>query len=176
VYGLLPVIAPVGAAFEASGDEGRIKVSATPGIHWTAQTSDPWITLKTASGNGDGEVTYIVRDNFAGSPRGGTISVAGRSFAIKQAGEVATDCTYTITPAYTAVAAPGGSGSLTVSTQEHCSWQAESNVSWITITSGCCGIGNGQITYTIAANTGAGGRKGVISVGSQSFAVKQAGP
>ncbi|MFL6274729.1 MAG: BACON domain-containing protein [Blastocatellia bacterium] len=176
VYGLLPVIAPTGAAFEASGDEGRIQISATPGIHWAAQTTDPWIMLKSASGNGDGEVTYIVRDNFAGSPREGTISVAGRTFAIKQAGEMETDCTSTIAPAYTAVAAQGGSGSLTVSTPEHCSWQAESNVSWITITSGCCGIGDGQITYTVAANTGAGGRKGVISVGSQSFAVKQAGP
>src|SRR5581483_9712201 len=37
VYGLLQVIAPSGADFEESGDEGRIQVSATPGIHWTAQ-------------------------------------------------------------------------------------------------------------------------------------------
>src|SRR5581483_10207778 len=84
VFGLLPTVDPAGAAFEASGDEGRIQITAPAGIHWTAQTTDNWIVIKSASGVGDGEVAYVVRDNFSGSPRAGTITVAGHSFLIKQ--------------------------------------------------------------------------------------------
>ncbi|HEY9230676.1 MAG TPA: BACON domain-containing protein, partial [Blastocatellia bacterium] len=175
VYGLLPALEPTGAAFDASGDEGRIQVTAPAGIHWTAQTTDNWIIVKSASGVGDGEVTYLVRDNFAGSPREGTISIGSQSFAIKQAGDTVVDCTYAIAPAYTAVGMQGGGGIINLTTQTHCSWQVDSNVSWITITSGCCGVGSAQITYAVAANPGATARKGVISVGGESFAVKQVG-
>ncbi|HJQ27591.1 MAG TPA: BACON domain-containing carbohydrate-binding protein [Blastocatellia bacterium] len=175
VFGLLPALDPLGAAFEASGDEGRIQITAPAGIHWTAQTSDNWIVIKSPSGVGDGEVTYVVRDNFSGSPRAGTISIAGQTFLIQQAGDAAINCTCTLAPAYMAFGVQGGSGQINLTTESHCSWEADSSVSWITITSGCCGIGSGQITYTVAENTGTTTRKGVITVGGESFAVKQTG-
>jgi Putative binding domain, N-terminal/Viral BACON domain len=175
VYGLLPAITPAGAAYGDVGDEGRITVTAPAGIHWTAQASDGWITLVTAAGVGDGEVQYIVRDNFTGSPRQATINVAGRSFTVTQAGRAAADCAYTIAPLFASRAAPGGSGSITVSADGSCSWQATSSVTWITITSDCCGLGNGRVTYSVASNLSGSARKGVITIGRQSFAVKQAG-
>jgi hypothetical protein len=58
-------------------------------------------------------------------------------------------------------------------TEGRCAWQASSSDSWITITSGCCGIGNGTVTYTVAPNTTGGVRKGLITVGGRTFAVKQ---
>src|SRR5205085_1358177 len=175
VYGLLPTIAPAGAAFDAPGDEGGISVSAPAGIHWTAQADASWITVVTPTGVGDGEVKYIVRDNTTGGNREAAISVAGKTFTIKQAGAAGGDCAYTLAPAFVSLPTQGGSGSINVSAQAQCSWQATSSVSWITVTSACCGIGNGQVTYSVAANPDTVTRKGVITVGKQSFAVKQAG-
>ena len=54
-----------------------------------------------------------------------------------------------------------------------CAWTAISNNSWITITNGASGTGNGSVTYSIAANNGAQ-RTGTITIGRQSFTVTQA--
>ena len=50
-----------------------------------------------------------------------------------------------------------------------------SNVSWITITSPCCGIGNGTVAYTVAPNSGTTGRGGTITIAGKTFTVKQKG-
>lgn len=58
-----------------------------------------------------------------------------------------------------------------------CTWTAVSNnTSWLTVTGGASGTGNGTVTYSVAANTGAV-RTGTITVGGQIFTVTQdAGP
>jgi len=54
-----------------------------------------------------------------------------------------------------------------------CGWTAVSNDDWITITGGASGTGNGTVTYSITANTGAA-RTGTITIGGQTFTVTQA--
>jgi len=46
-------------------------------------------------------------------------------------------------------------------------------LSWIVITSNCCGLGNGTITYAVEPNASGGGRNGVITVRGKKFNVKQ---
>jgi uncharacterized protein (TIGR03437 family) len=71
-----------------------------------------------------------------------------------------------------ATASPG-SVNLTFPTAG-CSWTAASNVSWLTLTSGLNGTGNGSVGYSAAANATAGARTGVITVAGQSFTITQA--
>jgi hypothetical protein len=59
-----------------------------------------------------------------------------------------------------------------VTAGQGCSWQAISNANWVTITSGSAGVGNGTVSYTVAANTGPP-RKAVIIVAGKSFSIKQ---
>ncbi|HWT02319.1 MAG TPA: Calx-beta domain-containing protein [Pyrinomonadaceae bacterium] len=47
--------------------------------------------------------------------------------------------------------------------------------SWITITSGSSGTGNGTVSYTVAANSGSSQRTGTITVNGQAHTVTQAG-
>ena len=62
----------------------RIRVTATAGCTWTAVSQVPWITIRSgASGTGNGEVRYDVAAN-PGSPRVGTIIVAGITFTVNQ--------------------------------------------------------------------------------------------
>lgn len=71
------------------------------------------------------------------------------------------------------VAALGSSGSISVSTQNGCQWSASSNASWITVTSGASGSGNGSAGFSVAINL-AGARTGTITVAGRSFTVNQA--
>jgi len=56
-----------------------------------------------------------------------------------------------------------------------CAWTAGSNVSWLTITSGSSGRGNGTVSYAVAANSSTVTRTGTITIAGQPFTVTQAG-
>lgn len=61
-----------------------------------------------------------------------------------------------------------------MTTESSCSWTANSNASWITITSGNSGVGNGNLNYTVAANSGSS-RVGTITIEGEVFTVTQEG-
>ena len=60
-----------------------------------------------------------------------------------------------------------------VSTTNACTWTASSNASWITVTSGATGTGDGSVALSYAANTGAS-RTGTVTIAGQTFALTQA--
>ncbi|HZF39889.1 MAG TPA: BACON domain-containing carbohydrate-binding protein, partial [Blastocatellia bacterium] len=79
----------------------------------------------------------------------------------------------TLSPAGASLPKDGGTGSFGVSTPSLCDWTATSNANWITVTGGSSGMGNGTISYSVAANNGAQ-RVGTITVNGQSFTITQA--
>ena len=83
-------------------------------------------------------------------------------------------CTYAISPTSASFPASGGTGSVFISTR--CGWNAKSDVSWITITSGENGGGSGTVEYAVEANPDTGSRVGTLTVtGGQILTVTQAG-
>lgn len=86
------------------------------------------------------------------------------------------NCTLSISPGSLNVGAAGSSGNtISVTTQPGCAFTAASSDSFITINSGANGSGNGTISFSVAANTGAA-RTGTIVVGGQTFTVNQSAP
>ncbi|HYY57919.1 MAG TPA: BACON domain-containing carbohydrate-binding protein [Pyrinomonadaceae bacterium] len=83
-------------------------------------------------------------------------------------------CTYSIAPTSASLPATGGTGSITVTATAGCTWTAASNVTWITITQGASGTGNGMVSYSVAANTATTSRTGTITVAGKTFTVTQA--
>lgn len=79
-----------------------------------------------------------------------------------------------ISPSNASHPASGGDGNINVIAPNGCSWTASSSANWITITSGAVGAGSGSVSYHVAANAGPE-RSAVITVGGQTFTVKQAG-
>lgn len=66
----------------------------------------------------------------------------------------------------------GGNGGFSVSTNpQTCDWTVASNDSWIVITAGQAGRGNGQANYDVKPNSG-GGRTGSITVRGTGGVVK----
>ena len=65
------------------------------------------------------------------------------------------------------------SGTVTVTATG--GWTATPNVTWLSVTSGSPGNGNGTVGYSIAANPDEDDRIGTISIGGLSFRVDQNG-
>jgi hypothetical protein len=83
-------------------------------------------------------------------------------------------CTYTLIPTSSSLGHSGGAGSLAVTTSESgCPWSAISNASWITITSGNTGTGNGTVSYSVSANRTGSSRIGTITIAGKTFTVTQ---
>ena len=85
-------------------------------------------------------------------------------------------CTYAITPQSELFSAQNGSGEVAVSTQNGCSWTAQSNADWIGITSGNSGSGPGTVKYLVQSNSGVASRTGTLTIAGQQFAVSQSPP
>lgn len=169
-------VASASQFFMMNGGPGNVQMRAPNGCGWTAASNNNWITLTSAdSGNGNDTVTFEVRENFTGSARQGSLLIGGATFTVIQDGGLGDDCEYSIFPLFEAFSASGGSGTVNVSAAERCAWQATSDVNWVTFTSASSGIGGNSVSYAVAANPGATGRKGIISVAGKTFTVKQKG-
>ena len=84
-------------------------------------------------------------------------------------------CTYSISQTNASFSASGGTGSVSVTTQPGCTWTASSGASWLTITSGKNGTGNGVISYSVSANTNTDARTASSTFAGKVFTVAQSG-
>ncbi len=65
-------------------------------------------------------------------------------------------CTYTLSPTSRDFPAAGGTGTVNVATNAGCGWTADPSHSWITISSGGSGTGNGTVNYSVDRQLGRG--------------------
>jgi len=65
-----------------------------------------------------------------------------------------------------------GGGTIGVTAAGAGSWTASTTASWITITGPASGAGNGTVSFTVAANTGAA-RSGTLTINGQTFTISQ---
>ena len=138
---------------------------------WTAVSSASWLTIYSdcTSGIGTAKLYYYVAANTSSGSRTATIKVTSRGL------------TRTCTITQKAGAEPTltiGGGKTSMSRQYSCeaksgesfsvacngSWTVTPSASWITVTSGASGSGNGKVTYSLSENTGTSKREGTIKV------------
>jgi hypothetical protein len=81
-------------------------------------------------------------------------------------------CTFNLSTTSVPALSTGGTFVVTVATDNTCAWTATSNSAFITIGSGASGTGNGTVTFTVAASSGAA-RSGTLTVAGQTVTVNQ---
>ena len=80
-------ISPTSASAAAAGGTGSVSVTAGAGCNWTAVSNSSFITITSgASGSGNGSVGYSVAANGGTASRSGTLTIAGQTFTLSQAG------------------------------------------------------------------------------------------
>jgi glucose/arabinose dehydrogenase len=104
---------------------------------------------------------------------------AGELYVVNLGGSVSriastTPCTFAITPTSANFTRTGGTGSVSVTAPGGCAWTAASNASWITITSGASGNGNGTVAYSVGPYGGPPKKRtGTMTIAGQTFTVQQ---
>ena len=167
-------VSPTSQSVAAGGGTGSTAVTAPAGCAWTGVSNNTsWLTVTSgASGSGDGTVAFSAAANPTTTQRTGTLTIAGQTFSVTQA---AAACTYAVSPTSQSVVAGGGTGSTTVTTLAGCAWTGVSNnASWLTVTSGASGSGNGTVAFSAASNPNTSARTGTLTIGGQTFSVTQA--
>src|SRR5207244_3081786 len=131
-------------SFIASGGAGSVGVTAANGCTWNATSNSSFIIISGgSSGAGSGTVNYSVAAND-GPARTGTLTIAGLTFTVAQ-DAASSVCSFSLSQTERSFPINGGSDSVGVLTTNTCNWTAVSNASWITVTSGSSGHGNGAV-------------------------------
>ncbi|MES0337002.1 MAG: BACON domain-containing carbohydrate-binding protein [Candidatus Magnetobacterium sp. LHC-1] len=164
-------LSPMSMTYPSSGGSGNVNVTAT--CAWTATTADSWITLNSGtSGTGNGVVDYTVASYTGSTPRTGIINISGMTFKITQ-NSTTSNCVVTVNPTTKQFMASGGSDHFDVITSSGCAWTATTADTWVKITSGTSGNGNGVVNYSVNSNTGSTARTGIINIAGAAFTIKQ---
>ena len=154
----------------AAGGTTSVAITAQPECTWTASTDVGWIVnLAPPSGQGTSAVQVRVAANADPVTRRGMVHIAATDVQITQA---AAACVFQVSPLARDVSASGGTTSVSVAANSACGWSAASTVSWIRVTSGASGAGNGSVTLAVDANSGPV-RGGVVTVAGQTVTVSQ---
>jgi hypothetical protein len=165
-------ISPSQQSAPAAGGTFTFTITTSAGCGWTAAVTSGGSFLSLLSspdGSGTATLTYSVASNSS-TARTGTIVIGSMVLTISQAAP----CTYTVSPSSITRSAAAGSGTISVISSAGCVWSAFASGSFITITGGASGAGNGTVSYAVTQNTGAG-RSGTITVAGNVIPLAQAG-
>ena len=169
-------ITPTSQNFPVSGGTNTLSVQANC-VGWQATSNASWISVPV-NGISDVPVSYTVSANTCVGARSGAIAVQQTNMAKPPTLAVTQDGSPNniSLSAYSAtVAAAASDGRITVTTGDVCGWIATTSETWIQITFGSSGTGNGGISYHLLANTTAQ-RTGSIHVGALSYTITQLAP
>lgn len=159
IYGLAQPcsygVSPLSASLPVEGGSTTVTVTTTANCSWSSTSNATWLTITSGtSETGSGSTTIAVARNTSQDLRVGTVTVAGQTVQIGQAGPSPT-CAYGVSPPSAVVPALGGNLDISISTDDGCAWSVTSNASWITITAGSSGTGDGTASITVDSNSGA---------------------
>ena len=156
------------------GDPLTFTVAITNGTNctWTAVPNAAFLTVAGMPPQTGGAVTVIVAPNTAANApaRSGTLTIAGHVVGVYQD----SGCGLDVSP--TSETAPIGGGTrifvVTKTRGTACSWTAESNTGFLTITGGTSGTDSGMVTVSVPPNTGVG-RSGTIRIAGRTITITQ---
>jgi hypothetical protein len=171
-------ISSASQTFPSDGGTATVQVTASAAsCTWTAAASASWITiLEGATGTGSGSVKYSVAANPATDDRTSALLIGGQAHEVKQHGRTPpTVCSYSIAPTGASVGSDGGTGSVDVTAPAACSWTATSTASWLMVTGGSQGVGDGKVSYTVDRNGDTATRTAALTIADKTFTVIQSG-
>jgi hypothetical protein len=168
--GYTATLSPTSANFNLTGGTGAISVTTEAGVSWSAVSNSAWITVNSASGVSSGMVNYSVATYTGVSTRSGTMTIAGKTFTVSQAG-----ADVNISPYETAKAYSSDIVLVQVTALSTTSWSVTPQNSWISVVDSGNGFGDSTVTLAIGTNPSYAERAGAVTIGSATFTIRQAG-
>jgi hypothetical protein len=140
---------------------------------WTAQSDVAWLAVTPATGSGDATLTLSLSANESTFGRSATVTIAGKTIQVRQTGSPTASATSANQCATLRLQREGdqinaggltGAVSFDVIADAQCAWRGQSDHTWITLTAGGGGKGNGIISYVVERNDSLATRNGTISI------------
>ena len=175
VGGCAFVLTPVGRTHGSASSTGMVSITTSNGCAWQVLNTNSWVTMVgPTNGTGGGQVLYSVETKLNANSRVGTLSIGGHLFFIIQTGAVAS-CTISISPGSRTHGYSSATNTVAVTTSNGCPWSVVNTNPWISILSGLANSSSGTMVYSVAQNTNAPARTGIVRLGGQSFLLTQSG-
>jgi trimeric autotransporter adhesin len=156
-----PVVSPTTTTVSGSGGTGSLSVFAAASCPWNVASMPSFVTATGAtSGSGNGSIAYSVAanpDTTASRSGSGQVTSMGyaTTFTFTQDARKLCPTPPVISLSNASFAAAGGSTTGTITAAATCKWALAVPVTWVSVTSGSSGTGNGSFSLNIAPNTGA---------------------
>ena len=159
--------------FTSTGGVGSVNLTTSNTCVWEASESCAWINLVSGtSGTGNGTVSISVDENLTVFQRSCTLMIGGESYTVIQE---PIQCVYFISETSSFIPSSGGGDDFEVNVANSCSWEVSSPCSWVTITSGASGVGNGMVTFSVNTNSSTQTRTCTLTIENQTFTITQPG-
>ena len=171
---------PINAALALIGPGGADLISANDGSAASSTTSGAGsLTSVNPFSPSEGIVyratttgTHYARVTIGTSSTG--LTGAGDYLLSISRNGVTGSCTYSKAPSVRSFTATGGADTVNITADAGCDWTAVSNdPSFITVSSGATGTGDGAVNYVVAPNISSNPRAGTILVAGTTFTVLQ---
>jgi len=165
----------INALMEANNAGGdSVVLTVSPQIAtWTAAANVAWLHLSTGAQSGAGSTTVVFSfDANTGATRSGSLTIAGETLAITQAG-----ATYSLGTNTFLEGANAGSDSVPLTiTPQVATWTAAANAAWLHLSpANQSGAGSATVVFSFDANPGTT-RSGTLTIAAQTVTVIQSGP
>ena len=171
------VISPETVTVGAEASDGSIAVTATPDLPWSTKSQAVWLTLntQTASGAGNGAVSYSVAANPTLDARTGQITVTPGDSRVDAKTITVTQraASSSLSSTNHEFAALGGSCEVSVSVPDIVEWQIQNTNAWLTVSGAANRMGPGTVTLQAATNNTVQPRSGTVTIAKKLFVVTQ---
>src|SRR5690349_11949445 len=175
------------------GSAGAVRLTGDTGYFWFFGSSNVEAVVKVldgcavnnrfwvfAGGLTDQQTTLHITATLTGVSKQYTNPVGTKFAPIQDTDAFATcsaqpPCEFAIDPTSFSTGAGAANRTVSVTTQTNCNWTATSNASWITVTGGASGTGNGVVNLAIAPNPSQSPRTGTVTIAGRTFGVSQSG-
>jgi hypothetical protein len=185
------VVDPTTAEFDPSThhdiilDDGRAAVTRYDLEFYNAGATSPFqvMSLGKPTPQTDGKIRITLTNVLAARPSPGltylaTVAAVGPGGIGRSAPSNPfsfSPCSYQVTPASIAMPATGGSAAVAVTAASGCPWTVVSDATWLSITAGASGSGDGLISIVASPSMAAGARTATLIIAGQTIAVNQDG-
>ena len=168
--GLGATLGSYSADFETAGGTGSVTVNAPSGKTWHAKSNVDWITVQSSSGTGTRSLSFTVSRYDEVSTRSGTLTIADNTFTVHQTGRRMQLTSYSATSDYFAETIK-----IRVNALASTEWSVSVNADWLTVSDAGNGRGGDVVQITLSENQSYNARNGVVTIGTEQFAVRQLG-
>ena len=169
-----PTVTSVTVTGDAPAPGGSSQFSAVARL---SDGSTPIVTTQAAWQTSNPQIATVTNSGAVTGVSGGTVDISAIYQQVRGNLTVTVStgfCINTVQPVQITIATSGGPSSVAVVfSQGACSWTAQSNASFITITNGASGNGSGTVSFTVAANNTGAPRTGTLTIAGATVTVNQ---